>query len=71
MQLCGSGESSFPNEKMVSSIEDLKIYTLDVIVVQCANGYEYAIYNYDFNPVIEKELNKLENINVKLFPLKL
>lgn len=62
-------ESSFPNEKKASSIEDLKIDTLDVIVVQCANGYEYAMYNYDFNPVIEKELNKFENINVKPFPL--
>ena len=27
-------ESSFPNEKMASSIEDLKIDTLDVILVE-------------------------------------
>ena len=64
-------ESSFPNEKMVLSIEDLKIDTLDVIVVQCANGCEFAIHNYDLNLVIEKKLNKLENVNVKLFSSKL
>ena len=48
-----------------------KIDTLEIIVVQCANGYEYAMHNYDFNPVIEKELNKFENIKVKPFPLKI
>jgi len=46
-----------------------KIDTLEIIVVQCANGYEYAIHNFDFNPVIENELNKFENIKVKPFPL--
>lgn len=47
-----------------------KIDTLEIIVVQCANSYEYAIHNYDFNPVIEKELNKFENIKVEPFPYK-
>ncbi len=47
-----------------------KIDTLEIIVVQCANGYEYAMHNYDFNPVVENELNKFENIKVKPFPLK-
>ena len=28
--------------------------TLKVIVVQCVNGYECAMHNYDFNPIIEK-----------------
>ena len=46
------------------------IDTLEIMVVQCANGYEYAIHNYDFNPVIENELNKFDNIIVKPFPLK-
>lgn len=46
------------------------IDTLELIVVQCANGYEYAMHNYDFNPVIEQELNKFENIKVKPFPYK-
>ena len=46
------------------------IDTLEIIVVQCANGYEYAMHNYDFNPVIENELNKFENIKVKPFPYK-
>lgn len=44
--------------------------TLEIIVVQCANGYEYAQHGYDFNPIIEKELHYFENINIKPFPLK-
>lgn len=55
----------------ISSNNNLpEIKSLDIIVVQCANGYEYALHNYDFNPVIEKELNRFENINVKPFPFK-
>lgn len=46
------------------------IDTLEIIVVQCSNGYEYAMHNYDFNPIIENELNKFDNITVKPFPLK-
>ncbi|WP_029446790.1 hypothetical protein [Cellulophaga baltica] len=48
----------------------LQIDSLEVIVVQCANGYEYAQHGYDFNPIIEKELNNFENITIKPFPLK-
>ncbi len=44
--------------------------TIDIIVVQCANGYGYALHNYDFNPLIETELNRFKYINVKPFPLK-
>jgi len=55
----------------INLLEDSQnIDTLEVIVVQCANGYEYAMYNYDFNPVIENELKKYENIKVKPFPFK-
>ena len=43
---------------------------LELIIVQCANGYEYAMHNYDFNPTIENELNQFENIKVKPFPFK-
>jgi hypothetical protein len=54
-----------------SSLKDATIIdTLEIIVVQCANGYEYAMHNYDFNPVIEVALNKFERIKVKPFPLK-
>lgn len=51
-------------------VDKQNIDTLEIIVVQCANGYEYAMHNYDFNPVVENELNKFENIKVKPFPLK-
>ena len=51
-------------------IENLNIDTLDIIVVQCANGYEYSMHNFDFNPVIETELNKFDNFRVKPFPYK-
>lgn len=61
--------SKIENEK--SPLKDTVIIdTLELIVVQCANGYEYAMHNYDFNPVIETELNKFENIKVKPFPYK-
>lgn len=69
-------ENSFNAENSVSSNKDtyvsenLKIDTLDIIVVQCANGYEYSMHNYDFNPIVETELNKFNNINVRPFPLK-
>ena len=46
------------------------IETIKVMVVPCSNGYEYSILNYDFDPLIELELNKFDNINLKPFPLK-
>lgn len=62
------------SSKIVNEINSLEgkqtIDTLEIIVVQCANGYEYAMHNYDFNPLVENELNKFENIKVKPFPLK-
>jgi hypothetical protein len=47
-----------------------KIKTVDVLVVICYNGYEYAMQGYDFNPIIETELNKFESVNVIPFPYK-
>lgn len=62
------------SSKIVNEInlleEKQNIDTLEIIVVQCANGYEYAMHNYDFNPVVENELNKFDNIKVMPFPLK-
>jgi len=46
------------------------IDTIEVMVIPCSNGYEYAMHNYDFNPIIESELNQFKNINVKPFPFK-
>ncbi len=43
---------------------------IKVLVIQCSNGYEYALHDYDFNPVIEGELNKADNIKVIPFPYK-
>lgn len=61
--------SNIENEK--SPLKETAIIdTLELIIVQCANGYEYAMHNYDFNPVIETELNKFKNIKVKPFPYK-
>ena len=57
-------------QKQTALTEKLEVDTLEIIVVQCANGYEYAMHNYDFNPIVERELNKFKNINVKPFPLK-
>jgi len=63
-------DSSMVVNEETALTETPKIDTLEIIVVQCANGYEYAMHNYDFNPVVEKELNKFANIKVKPFPLK-
>ncbi|GEM_PF-4039821 len=49
------------------SVDSLPVDTLDILVVQCANGYEYAMGGYDFNPLIEQELNRFENMNVLPF----
>ena len=57
------------NDKCLQE-DTVSIDTLKLIVVQCANGYEYAIHSYNFNPVIERELNRFENIKVKPFPYK-
>ena len=50
--------------------ENLNIDALEIIVIQCSNGYEYAMHGHDFNPIIESELNEFEDINVQPFPYK-
>jgi hypothetical protein len=60
--LIAQNEMSLNNKKIID--------TLEIIVVQCANGYEYGMFNYNFNHVIEIELDKYENIKVKPFPYK-
>ena len=70
------GEEAVESANLTSTAKDSTasepsaIDTLRVIVVQCSNGYEYAMHGYDFNPVIETELDKFENIKVEPFPLK-
>lgn len=61
--------SKIANKKNLSE-NTPTIDALEVMVVQCANGYEYAIHGYDFNPIVENELNRFKNIKVKPFPLK-
>ena len=63
-------DSSDSLENEPSSINKKEDDNFEVIVVQCANGYEYAMHNYNFNPVVELELDKFENIKVKPFPYK-
>lgn len=57
-------------ERIYSSQTNLDEASIDIIVVPCSNGYEYSMANYDFNPIIEKELSKIKLFNVKEFPLK-
>ena len=63
-------DSSMVVNEETALTDTSKIDTLEIIVVQCANGYEYAMHNYDFNPVVENELNEIDNFEVKPFPLK-
>ena len=49
---------------------DIKIDTVNVMILPCANGYEYAMHNYDFNPILETELNQFKNVRLHPFPLK-
>lgn len=57
-------------DETVKIEKPLSPQALEIIVVQCANGYDYSQQGYDFNPIIEKELNTFKNINVQPFPYK-
>ena len=50
--------------------ETLNNDTLKILVVQCSNGYGYSMGGFDFNPVIEVELDKFERIQIVPFPFK-
>lgn len=50
--------------------EGLKIDTMSVMFVPCSNGYDFAQANMDLDRIIEEELNKFQNINIKPFPYK-
>lgn len=63
-------ESLKPDSRNFTDLVPTKTDTLEVIVVQCANGYNYSQLGYSFNHIIEEELNKFDNILVKPFPLK-
>lgn len=63
-------ESLKPDSRSFTDLSPIKTDTLKVIVVQCANGYNYSQLGYSFNHIIEEELNKFDNILVKPFPLK-
>ena len=65
----------FNKDSIVLKIDSIEVNTkidsvIDVLVVQISNGYEYAQFGYDFEPIIEKELSQFENINVIPFPYK-
>lgn len=62
---------STPNNDSITS--DDKKHTaskLKVYVIQCSNGYVFAMGGYDFNPIIEKELKSKENIELIPFDAK-
>lgn len=65
-----SSAGATTNTKDCPDPGSIKTDTLKVIVVQCSNGYTYAQRGYSFNHVIEKELDKFENIHVQPLPLK-
>lgn len=46
------------------------IDTISVMVVPCANGYEYAMSNFDLDPLLETALSGSKSIQVIPFPLK-
>ncbi len=53
-----------------TTVDRVALDTIKVLVVQCSNGYEYAIHGVNFNPTIESELNNYKNIRVIPFPFK-
>ncbi|GAA3509543.1 hypothetical protein GCM10022393_22630 [Aquimarina addita] len=57
-------------EMMVESSIKNSIDSIDVMIIPCANGYEYKIHGYDFNPIIEHTLNDVSQIKVHPFPVK-
>jgi hypothetical protein len=46
------------------------IQKMKLLVVQCSNGYEFAMANYDFNPIIEESLRSKDTVEVIPFPYK-
>ncbi|GEM_PF-1964392 len=56
----------FDENFLNSSEEDM----IDVLVVVCANGYDYSTHGYDLDELIEKELSQFDGIQVKPFPFK-
>lgn len=61
-------DSSIADKQALSSKDNKK--KTKIMVVQCANGYEYGMHNYEFNPKLEKELGQLEFVELIPFPLK-
>jgi len=47
-----------------------KTETLTLLVIQCYNSYDYASGGWNFNPVIEAELNKFDDMEIIPFPYK-
>ncbi|GGB77874.1 hypothetical protein GCM10007424_17450 [Flavobacterium suaedae] len=41
-----------------------------ILVIQCSNGYNYSGGGYDFNPLLEKELRKIDDFEIVEFSYK-
>ena len=44
--------------------------SVKILMMPCSNGYEYALHNYNFDPIIERELKKSAGFEVIKFPYK-
>ncbi|MEM6264188.1 MAG: hypothetical protein AAGI38_16855 [Bacteroidota bacterium] len=69
LQENGTVDSLSTDGNVVNSTP-IKVDTLSIMVVPCANGYVYETKNYDLDLIIERELKKLDGIYVKPFPYK-
>ncbi|WP_294733709.1 hypothetical protein [uncultured Flavobacterium sp.] len=44
--------------------------SVKILMMPCSNGYEYALHNYNFDPIIEREFKKSTGFEVVEFPYK-
>src|SRR6187402_3436530 len=62
--------SVYETDTAASAREKPGAQKIKLLVVQCSNGYEFAMANYDFNPVIEESLGRIDAVEVIPFPHK-
>lgn len=65
---------SIKDSVVIETIKEYSIHTstdsIRVMMIPCANGYEYTMHGYQLNPIIKRELKNITSIIVQPFPLK-
>lgn len=68
-----SDSTAVPTNKIdsvASPAKESEVRKIKLLVVQCSNGYEFAMHGYDFNPLLEEKLRHIDAVEVIPFPYK-